>query len=74
MLWTLYKVGDKVFLRNRLLNPEIAKSLSPTVNIFEFNSKNCYQVVTPRLVNKKGEAIDRYGDKIGEWSIPLSEI
>jgi hypothetical protein len=73
-LWTLYKVEDKVFIHNQMLNAEIVKELNLTINLSNFNKTSCYQFINPRITNELGEVIDEDGETISEWSIPLSEI
>jgi hypothetical protein len=74
MLWTLYRVNDKVFFHNQMLNTEIAKELDPSINLSDFSAKTCYQFVNPRITNEEGQGVSEEGTRISEWNIPLSEI
>jgi len=74
ILWTLYKENNTVFVRNQILNIEIAKELNLPINISDFNIKTCYQFINPRITDENGLSIDEDGNEISEWSVPLSEI
>jgi hypothetical protein len=65
-LWTLYKVGETIFIHNNLLINDTVAHM--TVKLSDFNSKTCYQFINPRVT------IDEDGEEISEWSIPLSEL
>jgi hypothetical protein len=71
-MWLLYKVSEKVFIQEQLLNSEIAEEFNPPLDLSKFNSKTCYQFVSPRIVNEKGEGINEDGGKLCEWSVPLA--
>jgi hypothetical protein len=73
-MWTLYKVEDKVFFHEQLLNAEIALRINPSIPISNFNSTTCYEFILPRCIDQNGQGVDRYGEKIFETSIPLSKI
>ena len=68
MLWLLYKVENKIFLQNQLINTEILEELNLPFKLSEFNIKNCYNLITPR------EILSEDGETYSEWSVMLDEI
>ncbi|MHB9020194.1 MAG: hypothetical protein ACYC3G_05010, partial [Minisyncoccota bacterium] len=70
-LWSLYKEGDKIFFHNQLILFE-REDLS--IALSDFNSKNCYQFVEPRIVSEKGEGINEEGQLLFEKSTNVSDV
>jgi len=63
--WALYKVGDTVYIHNNMfVDFTYEEHFGNTV----ITRENCYDFISPR------ETVTDDGEKISEWSIPLSDI
>lgn len=59
--WLLYKVGNKVYVRNQLLIEDIyAEQIGNKI----FTMQNCYEFIPSR-----GSKYDEDGDEISEWVV-----
>ena len=66
--WPMYKVGDIVYLQNRLLFDVMRKDpLSPSAYT-GVNDQTCYDFMDER------ETINEKGRLISEWSVPLADV
>jgi hypothetical protein len=66
MIWSLYKKGRMVYIRNHFL---FGKSFARRVKKKPFNAQTCYDFVGPR-----GKAISLSGLPISEWDIDLESV
>lgn len=62
--WLLYKVGDKVYIQNKLYLSDIYKR---QIGDKLFTIDNCYEFITPRRINKG----KKEEDKVSEWVVTL---
>ena len=63
ILWVLYKEGDKVYIRNRLLH---GKLFSDMLKNEVFTVDTCYDFIKPRVVTP--------GSTVSEWVIDLNDL
>jgi hypothetical protein len=59
--WKLYKVGNKIYIRNQLVFNEIYQEL---IGNNPLTLENCYSFIPPR-----GSIYDEDGNKLSEWVI-----
>ncbi len=59
--WLLYKIGDKVYIRNSIVLSDIYEEY---IGDKPFTVDNCYD-----FIPGKGESYDEDGNKIAEWVV-----